>query len=129
MGWPLVWVCGLPVRGVDLWLDVNDPRVVAEVGRDVDRRGHANRRGSRCGGGRSWQIHQRSPTVTPDGRASHCPRTLPPRRFQTTALRDIAARSYRTKSVDPVAVLLNRRPPSVDAGTDNTRCKHDLRSG
>ena len=30
--------------GVDLWLDVNDPRVVAEVGRDVDRRGHADRR-------------------------------------------------------------------------------------
>ena len=34
--WCGVW---LPVEGVDLWLDVNDPRVVAEVGRDVvDRR-------------------------------------------------------------------------------------------
>jgi len=48
-----VW---LPVRGVDLWLDVNDPRVVAEVGRDVDRRGHTDRRvdgrGSLGGGAR-----------------------------------------------------------------------------
>ena len=42
-GCPLVWVC-LPLRGGDLRLDVNDPRVVAEVGRDVDRRGHADRR-------------------------------------------------------------------------------------
>jgi len=54
LGCPLVWVW-LPVRGVDLWLDVNDPRVVAEVGRDVDRRGHADRRvdgrGSLGGGG------------------------------------------------------------------------------
>jgi len=48
-GCPLVWVC-LPVRGVDLRLDVNDPRVVAEVGRDVDRRGHADRRVDGRGG-------------------------------------------------------------------------------
>ena len=48
-GCPLVWVC-LPVRGVDLRLDVNDPRVVAEVGRDVDRRGHSDRRVDGRGG-------------------------------------------------------------------------------
>ena len=37
-----VW---LPVRDVDVRLDVNDPPVVAEVGRDdVDRRGHDGRR-------------------------------------------------------------------------------------
>ena len=33
-----------PVRDVGLRLDVNDPRMVAEVGRDVDRRGHDDRR-------------------------------------------------------------------------------------
>ena len=55
IGVPLGVGVWLPVRGVDLWLDVNDPRVVAEVGRDVDRRGHADRRvdgrGSLGGGG------------------------------------------------------------------------------
>ena len=43
-----VW---LPVRDVDLRLDVNDPRVVAEVGLDVDRRGRDGRRGGGLGGG------------------------------------------------------------------------------
>jgi len=42
-----VW---LPVRDVDLRLDVNDPPVMAEVGRDIDRRGHADRRGDGRGG-------------------------------------------------------------------------------
>ena len=42
-----VW---LPVRDLDLRLDVNDPRVVAEVGRDVDRRGHDGRRVDGRGG-------------------------------------------------------------------------------
>jgi hypothetical protein len=43
-----------PVRDVGMRLDVNHPRVVAEVGRDVDRRGHAGRRvhgRGRLGGG------------------------------------------------------------------------------
>jgi hypothetical protein len=44
IGVPLGVGVWLPVPGVDLWLDVNDPRVVAEVGRDIDRRGHTDRR-------------------------------------------------------------------------------------
>ena len=40
----------LPVRDVDLRLDVNDPPVMAEVGRDIDRRGHADRRVDGSGG-------------------------------------------------------------------------------
>jgi len=45
--WGAPW-CGvwLPVRDVDLRLDVNDPRVVAKVGRDVDQPGI--RSGTRC---------------------------------------------------------------------------------
>ena len=43
-----VW---LPVRDVGMRLDINDPRVVAEVGReDVDRRGHDGRRIAGRGG-------------------------------------------------------------------------------
>jgi hypothetical protein len=42
-----VW---LPVWDLDLRLDVNDPRVVADVGRDVDRRGHDGRRVDGRGG-------------------------------------------------------------------------------
>ena len=43
IGVPLGVGVWLPVLEVGLRLDVNDPRVVAEVGRDVDRRGHADR--------------------------------------------------------------------------------------
>jgi hypothetical protein len=49
MGPPFVWVW-LPVRDVDVRLDVHDPRVVAEVGRDVDRRCQADRRVDGRGG-------------------------------------------------------------------------------
>ena len=54
IGVPLGVGVWLPVRGVGMRLDVNDPPVVAEVGRDVDRRGHADRRvdgGGGLGGG------------------------------------------------------------------------------
>ena len=50
IGVPLGVGVWLPVRDVDLRLDVNDPRVVADVGRDVDRRGHADRRVDGRGG-------------------------------------------------------------------------------
>jgi hypothetical protein len=93
MGWPLVWVCGLPVRGVDLWLDVNDPRVVAEVGRDVDRRGHANRRGSRCG--RGPQLANTSKVADRDaGRPSFA---LPADASTPTVSDDGATRHRRTQ--------------------------------
>jgi hypothetical protein len=45
--WCGVW---LPVRDVGMPLDVKDPPVVAEVGWDVDRRGHDGRRGDGRGG-------------------------------------------------------------------------------
>ena len=46
----LVWVW-LPVRDLDMRLEVvNDPFVVAEVGRDVDRGGHGGRRVDGRGG-------------------------------------------------------------------------------
>jgi len=50
IGVPLCVSVWLPVRDVDLRLDVNDPPVMAEVGRDIDRRGHANRRVDGSGG-------------------------------------------------------------------------------
>ena len=43
-GAPLCVGVSLPVRDADMRLNVNDPPVVAEVGRDVDRRGHNGRR-------------------------------------------------------------------------------------
>ena len=43
-GAPLCVGVSLPLRDADMRLNVNDPRVVAEVGRDVDRRGHNGRR-------------------------------------------------------------------------------------
>jgi Protein of unknown function (DUF3024) len=50
-GAPLGVSVWLPVRDVGMRLDVNDPRVVAEVGReDVDRRGHDGRRIAGRGG-------------------------------------------------------------------------------
>jgi hypothetical protein len=50
LGCPLGVGVWLPVRDLDLRLDVNDPCVVAEVGRYVDRRGHADRRVDGRGG-------------------------------------------------------------------------------
>jgi hypothetical protein len=50
IGVPLGVGVWLPVRDVDVRLDVNDPGVVTEVGRDVDRRGHADRRVDGRGG-------------------------------------------------------------------------------
>ena len=46
----LMAVCGLQVRDVGMRLDVNDPPVVAELGRDGDRRGHDGRRVDGRGG-------------------------------------------------------------------------------
>jgi len=50
IGVPLGVGVWLPVPGVNLRLGVNDPRVVVVVGRDIDRRGHADRRVDGRGG-------------------------------------------------------------------------------
>ena len=65
---PLCVSVWLPVRDVDLRLDVNNPPVMAEVGRDIDRRGHADRRvdgrGPLGGGGEANDGRLRSPLAT-----------------------------------------------------------------
>jgi len=50
IGVPLGVGVWLPVPGVNLRLGVNDPRVVVVVGRDIDRRGHSDRRVDGRGG-------------------------------------------------------------------------------
>jgi hypothetical protein len=57
-GAPLCVGVWSPVRDVDIRLNVDDPRVVADVGLDVDRRGHNARRskprGGLGGGSQAW---------------------------------------------------------------------------